>query len=74
MPTYAVGDGWVAVATQKHYVSLYTCSAAHIAEFKRRHPEIRTGKGCINFSPRAALPVEDVEGVIRHAVERPKGD
>ena len=33
MPTYRVGDGWVAIANQKRYVSLYTCSAAHIAPF-----------------------------------------
>ena len=24
MPTYRVAEGWVAIANQKHYVSLYT--------------------------------------------------
>ena len=31
MPTYKAKDGWVALANQKHYVSLYTCGA-HINE------------------------------------------
>ena len=72
MPTYRVGDGWVALANQKHYVSLYTCGAEHLAEFRAAHPEIRTGKGCINFKPDAELPVVAIEQVIRHAIEHPK--
>ena len=26
MPTFTNGDGWVAIANQKNYISLYTCS------------------------------------------------
>lgn len=73
MPTYKVGDGWVALANQKHYVSLYTCGQAHIAAFKERHPDIKTGKGCINFRPAVPLPTEDIREVVRHAFEHPKG-
>ncbi len=73
MPTYACGEGWVAIANQKNYVSLYTCSAAHIAKFKARHPQFKTGKGCINFREQDAIPESDVEGVIRHAMLEPKG-
>ena len=72
MPTYRVGDGWVAIANQKHYVSLYTCGAQHLADFRAAHPEIPTGKGCINFQPDAALPVAAVKQVIRHAIEHPE--
>ena len=72
MPTYRVGDGWVSLASQKHYVSLYTCGAHHLAEFKTQHPEIRTGKGCINFKPDAEPPVKAIEQVVRHAIEHPK--
>jgi len=39
-----VGDGWVAIANQKHYVSLYTCGYHHIERFKQRCPRIKTGK------------------------------
>jgi uncharacterized protein YdhG (YjbR/CyaY superfamily) len=72
MPTYHAGDGWVAIANQKHYVSLYTCGAHHLAEFKQKHPQIKTGKGCINFKCSDTLPLEDVELVVRHAIEHPK--
>lgn len=72
MPTYRRGDGWVAIANQKRYVSLYTCGAHHLAGFKARHPDIRAGKGCLNFRPGEALPLEDLQQVIKHAIEHPK--
>lgn len=30
MPTYRVGEGWVAIANQKNYVALYTCGSHHL--------------------------------------------
>lgn len=74
MPTYSHGEGWVALANQKQYVSLYTCSAAHLARFKQHHPGIKTGKGCINFRDRDAIPLDGVKAVVRHAMLHPKGD
>ncbi len=73
MPTYRRGDGWVALASQKRYVSLYTCGAHHLARFKERHPEIKTGKGCINFKAGERLPLADVRQVVKHAIEHSKG-
>jgi uncharacterized protein YdhG (YjbR/CyaY superfamily) len=72
MPTYRHGDGWVALANQKHHLSLYTCGYHHIEDFKTAHPEVKTGKGCINLRDRDALPVEDLADVVRHAIEHPK--
>lgn len=72
MPTYRIGEGWVALANQKHYISVYTCGSHHIEGFKARHPGIRTGKGCINFRDRDEIPVADLKQVIRHAIEHPK--
>jgi uncharacterized protein YdhG (YjbR/CyaY superfamily) len=74
MPTYKYGGGWVALANQKAYVSLYTCSAAHLASFRKRHPQIKTGKGCINFRERDEIPEQDVAQVIRHAMLQPKAE
>lgn len=74
MPTYSLGDGWVAIANQKNYVSLYTCSPAHLARFKETHPTIKTGKGCINFRDRDSIPSSAVREVIEHAIRNPKGD
>ena len=68
MPTYHVADGWVAIANQKHYVSLYTCGARHLAKFKAAHPRIPAGKGCINFKPADALPLRALEQVVKSAL------
>lgn len=73
MPTYTVGEGWVAIANQKNYISLYTCSAAHLEDFKKQHPDIKTGKGCINFRDRDAIPEPAVKVVIKQAIANPKG-
>jgi uncharacterized protein YdhG (YjbR/CyaY superfamily) len=72
MPTYRVKDGWVAIANQKRYVSLYTCGAHHLVEFKASHPDIKTGKGCINFKVSDGIPVKAVKTVIKHAMEHSK--
>lgn len=72
MPTYRAKDGWVALANQKRYVSLYTCGAHHLVAFREACPEIKTGKGCINFKPTDSLPLAAIRGVVRHAIEHPK--
>ena len=73
MPTYSHGEGWVAIANQKNYVSLYTCGAAHLAAFKHKHPNYKTGKGCINFREKDEIPEADIKDVIKHAILHPKG-
>ena len=73
MPTYRHGDGWVALANQKNYVSLYTCGYHHIEGFKAKHPAIKTGKGCINFRDKDDLPLSDIKAVVKHAISKPKG-
>ena len=72
MPTYSFKDGWVAIANQKNYVSLYTCGYHHIEGFKERFPKIKTGKGCINFKEKDILPLDEIRMVIRHAILHPK--
>ncbi|MCU7930043.1 MAG: DUF1801 domain-containing protein [Candidatus Thiodiazotropha sp. (ex Codakia rugifera)] len=74
MPTYRYGEGWVAIANQKNYVSLYTCSAQHLEEFRRTHPGIKTGKGCINFRMKDEIPEAAVQKVVEHAMLHPKGE
>jgi hypothetical protein len=65
MPTYKVRSVWVPLANQKHYVSLYTCGAEHLAEFKARYPQIKTGKGCINFKMNDTIPLAALKKVVR---------
>ena len=68
MPTYSIGDAWVALANQKQYISLYTCSASHLESYKQKHPRQKTGKGCINFRDSDEIHYDDLERVIRHAI------
>jgi len=72
MPTYRVGEGWVALANQKNYISLYTCGYHHIEVFSKNNPEIKTGKGCINFRDKDRLAHRDIKAVVRHAIDHPK--
>ena len=69
MPTFRWCDGWMAVANQKQYISVYTCSPAHLELFKEKHPDIKTGKGCINFRDRDVIPLDDLSGVVHNAME-----
>lgn len=64
MPTFERAGHWVAVANQKHYVSLYTCQEEYIEEFRLKHPKVKTGKGCINFTRMDSIPYGDVVRVI----------
>jgi uncharacterized protein YdhG (YjbR/CyaY superfamily) len=72
MPTYRLGEGWVALANQKSYISLYTCGESHLESYKQKHPEQKTGKGCINFRMRDQIHYDDLEIVIKHAIDHPK--
>lgn len=73
MPTFDYAEGWIALANQKSYISLYTCMAQHIAGFRQRHPQIKTGTGCINFRDRDPIPLDDLKAVVESAMEYKKG-
>ena len=72
MPTYSHGEGWIAVGNQKQYISVYTCGGQHIKKFKTAHPQIKTGKGCINFRDTDEIPIAALTGVIKSALRAPK--
>jgi uncharacterized protein YdhG (YjbR/CyaY superfamily) len=68
MPTFSLGKHWIALANQKNYLSIYTCSADHLAAFKKMHPKIKTGKGCINIKDNDQFELDDLTSVIRSAL------
>ena len=72
MPTFRAKSGWVALANQKYYVSLYTNSAEHIREFKAKYPNIKTGTACLNLKLKDPIPGDAIKGVIKHAMEHSK--
>ena len=69
MPTYRIGEAWVALANQKQYISLYTCGASHLEPYKQKYPRQKTGKGCINFRDSDEIHHDMLELVITHAIE-----
>lgn len=69
MPTCRISDTWVALANQKQYISLYTCSASHLESYKQKYPQQKMGKGCINFRDSDEIHYENLELVIRHAIK-----
>ncbi|RME83876.1 MAG: DUF1801 domain-containing protein [Caldilineae bacterium] len=73
MPTYDVaGDFLAALASQKHYLSLYVDSetlAAHREDFGH----LNCGKSCIRFRRLEQLPLEAVRRVLRETAEQRRG-
>lgn len=68
MPTYRLGANFIAWASQKRHLALYTCSQARIAGFRARHPEVRAGKGCLQFRDSQRLPLADLAQVVKNAL------
>ena len=67
-PTYRLGEEWVAWASQKRHLALYTCAADRIAAFRARHPEVDAGGGCLRFRDSQRLPLADLAQVVRRAL------
>lgn len=72
IPIYKTATGWVGLGYYKSGVTIYTNGPGHLAEFKARHPDMKGGKGSINFPNTRPLPLEDLHLIIRHAIEHNK--
>ena len=72
MPTYEMTGGWVSVANQKHYISVYSCAREHIQPYLDRHPETRCGTGCLNFRDSDTLVLHDLKPVLNSAFSKHK--
>lgn len=68
MPTFELNGHWVALASQKNYLSIYTCAAPHLVSFQDKYPKIKTGKGCINIKDKDEFELEDLAPVIISAL------
>jgi len=68
MPTYRLGEHFVAWASAQRHLALYTCSAERIAGFRARHPEVEAGRGCLRFRDRQRLPLADLAQVVKNAL------
>lgn len=69
IPTYRGPSGWVALGYDDDGVTLFTEGPRHVSEFRKNHPEIKSGKNSISFKPGEDLPETAVAQVVRHAIE-----
>jgi uncharacterized protein YdhG (YjbR/CyaY superfamily) len=65
MPVFAIGDRWVAVASQKSYISVYLGTSGDVASVLASDPLLKGGKACVNIPDRADLPLAALEPAIR---------
>ncbi|MGH7726002.1 MAG: DUF1801 domain-containing protein [Candidatus Eiseniibacteriota bacterium] len=72
IPTYRAKSGWVALSCGNSGVSLFTNGPHHLAEFKAKNPNIKTGRASITLEVSDVLPVTALTKVIRHAIEHPR--
>ena len=68
MPVFGIGDRWVAVASQKAYVSVYLGCEVVAAAVVASAPQLKGGKACVNIPDRAALPLMALQPAIRTAL------
>jgi uncharacterized protein YdhG (YjbR/CyaY superfamily) len=69
IPLYRVGRRHVGLNPRRaDGITLTATSPDHIAEFRRRHPEVRTGKASIQLRLDGDVPEDDLRDVIRKAV------
>lgn len=68
MPTYTLGENWIAMGSQKAHYGVYTCSLIVIQPYLDKHPEIDAGKGCLRFSDTQKVVMADLRPVIQAAL------
>lgn len=68
MPTFRLGGNFIAWASTRQHLALYTCSGERVAGFRARHPEIGGGAGCLRFRDRQRLPLADLAQVVKNAL------
>lgn len=69
MPTYRRGEHYIAWASQKRSLSVYTCSAERLAAFRAKWPKIKAGVGCVNFRDTDPFPLDDLKTLVRDALK-----
>ena len=70
MPVFRRGDAWIAMASQKSYISVYLRCMDGAAAIAATDPKLRNGKGCLNIPDRAGVPLAALAPVIRERLLR----
>jgi uncharacterized protein YdhG (YjbR/CyaY superfamily) len=71
MPIYTLNNELLfAVASQKHYMSLYIIDAKLVKEFLPTLGKVNTGKNCIRFKKLEHLNLEAIEQLLKKAYHK----
>lgn len=68
MPVFRRGEAWVAVASQKSYLSVYLGNAPLAARVVASDPRLKGGKSCVNIGDTVALPLAALRPAIAEAL------
>ena len=69
MPTYEKDEVVCALASQKHYISLYM-DVELVEEHKQELKHLDVGKSCIRFKRINDLPMDTVKEILQETVVR----
>lgn len=69
MPTFELDEVVLAVASQKHYMSLYMDTEL-VAKYGEALGHLNCGKSCVRFKKLDELPLGTVRQIIRETVEK----
>lgn len=72
VPTYRLGENFIAWGSTQRHLAVYTCSGERIAGFRAQHPEVQAGLGCLRFRDSQRLPLADLAQVVRNALAPPR--
>ena len=67
MPTYLLGEVWVAYKAQKNHLSLYICETGVVSKHARALAHLNVGKGCIRFKKLEQLPKKEILEMLRES-------
>lgn len=71
MPFYDLRGPLFALASQKHYLSLYICDPELLESYRPRLPRsLNVGKSCIRFKKLEELPLDTIEEMMAATVKR----
>lgn len=65
MPCFEARDRVLATASQKSYISIYTCSDPLLAaELRAAAPKAKGGKACVNFPDTVPVPLDALAAIV----------
>jgi len=71
MPTYELNEVVCAIASQKHYMSLYMDTTL-VAKHKQELEHLDCGKSCIRFKRIEDVPLDTVKRILEETVQSQK--